>query len=359
MERPPPRKPPMRTPEERTRAFLDVMRNPNHILEHRLDAISSLRGRPDLTPDERKSVEIHRKSIAPQVEALGQVHYGGLTYHVVDGHPGRRPRRPAADGPARRSEGRMTLTPHQLAVMEAADRIAATGRRATDRRVAQVTGLHLMSVYYARRKLQAVGCWSEPGDYAGRGRRARTPRPRVRVDDAFRGRLRALHALGYTDPEAAAELGTHRHRIARVRKALGLAPNTYSPRRRLRVAARTAGQVAALGLPSLGALRAEVYRARARVSGWPGDLRFRHLEILDALHARGPMTRRGLAECLGMPWKGSRASLSSNDPEGSYLAHLVARGLVVSLGRCVRGRGRGRSVQLYTLALGAEKGVGS
>jgi hypothetical protein len=69
------------------------------------------------------------------------------------------------------------------------------------------------------------------------------------------------------------------------------------------------------------------------------------------------MTRPQIAEAVGMPWKGSRASLRSNDPEGSYLAHLIARGLVVDLGRLVKEGGQGRNRHLYSLAIDVEKGA--
>jgi hypothetical protein len=78
--------------------------------------------------------------------------------------------------------------------------------------------------------------------------------------------------------------------------------------------------------------------------------------MLNAMWDNGPMTRRELADAIGMPWKGSRKSLVSNDPEGSYLAHLIARGLVVSLGRIKKGKGRGHSCQVYSLPLWIERG---
>lgn len=180
----------------------------------------------------------------------------------------------------------------------------------------------------------------------------------VKTGLAFRAELRRLHALGFSDAEAAGELGCERHTVGDWRRRLGLCSNARSERVRAKVRATTARQVAEAGVASLGEIRALAFRQFAAESGWPEDLRPRAVQILDLLAIRGPMTRREIAEAIGMPWKGSRKSLTSNDAEGSYLAHLMARGLVVSLGRVVRGVGSGKSVQLYSLALTAERSVG-
>ena len=121
--------------------------------------------------------------------------------------------------------------------------------------------------------------------------------------------------------------------------------------------------VDAAGLPNLAALRAAVFRDRARASGWPEDLRPRAVQILNALWDRGPMTRTEIALAIGLRinYGGPheiRKILKSNDAEGSYLAHLLARGLLVDLGRVgtVVGQGRGRSVHVYSLPLTIERG---
>lgn len=90
--------------------------------------------------------------------------------------------------------------------------------------------------------------------------------------------------------------------------------------------------------------------------GWPSDLRPRAVQILDLLYQYGPKTRRQIVEATGMPWLGSRKSLHSNDPEGSYLAHLVARGLVVRSIKVVKGRGKGGSCDLYSIAPHVRRG---
>lgn len=122
-----------------------------------------------------------------------------------------------------------------------------------------------------------------------------------------------------------------------------------------RVRAETKRQCQEAGVASLGQVRVLAFRRFAADHGWPEDLRPRAVQILEALFAYGPMTRPQIAAAIGMPWKGSRKSLVSNDPEGSYLAHLQARGLVVrSAGRLVRGTTKGQSIHLYQLTHEAE-----
>ena len=178
--------------------------------------------------------------------------------------------------------------------------------------------------------------------------------------------LRSKHALGWSDAEIAdawsklqgAPLG--RKTLCDHRRKLGLPNNAFSDRRRRAVAAKTREQLAKAGLKSLAEVRVVAYRDRAVKAGWPADLRPRAVQILNVLWDRGPMTRRELADAIGMPWKGSRKSLVSNDPEGSYLAHLIKRGLVISLGRVaqVLGQGRGKSRQVYSLNMWVERRKG-
>lgn len=166
------------------------------------------------------------------------------------------------------------------------------------------------------------------------------------------------YAAGWSDAEIAAAVGGERHAVGEHRRRLGLPHNAYSEHRRERVRRKTQEQLEREGLSSLGELRVRVFRQRAKRAGWPEDLRPRAVQILNALWERGPMTRRELADAIGMPWRGSRKSLVSNDPEGSYLAHLTARGLVVVLKRAkqVIGRGSGRSQDVYSLPLSIQRG---
>lgn len=186
--------------------------------------------------------------------------------------------------------------------------------------------------------------------------RGLTKQSRSVTGDAFRAEVRRLNAEGYPDGEIAAVLGCERHTVSKHRRALGLPSMARGERYRRRVAERTRAQCEAAGVDSLGAIRALAFRDFAAGRGWPSDLPPRAVMILDAL-STGPMTRRQIADAIGMPWKGSRLSLKSNGPGGSYLAGLMRRGLVVPLGRLVTGRGKGRSVNLYSLALTAERSM--
>lgn len=179
--------------------------------------------------------------------------------------------------------------------------------------------------------------------------------------------IRAHHAQGWSDAEMAAEWSRlhpdaplSRQHLGDIRaQRLGLPHNAYSAHRRQRVAEKTREQCQAAGVKNLAEVRRLAYDAFARRQGWPEDLRPRAVQILKLLYEQGPHTRQQIAEAIGMPWKGSRKSLVSNDPEGSYLAHLIARGLVVQLPRLVKGKGRGKSVHLYAIAPGIQRGAAS
>lgn len=177
-------------------------------------------------------------------------------------------------------------------------------------------------------------------------------RTRPRMTRRIEAAIRRGNAAGRSDVEIAGPLGMKRQTVGAWRRRLGLPHQAHSDRQRRRVAATTRRRVAEAGCGSLAELKAVVIAARGRRLGWPEDLRWRAVQVLETLWLLGPMTRRRLADEIGMPWKGQRQSLHSNDPEGSYLAHLMARGLVVHLGRCVPRDGRGRNVYLYSLPIG-------
>jgi hypothetical protein len=179
--------------------------------------------------------------------------------------------------------------------------------------------------------------------------------PRIRFDGWKLELIRQRNADGLSDSDIAAELGADRHCITAQRKRLGLPSNACHARQRDKIRVCTKRQCDRAGVSSVGELRAVVYRARAIKAGWPSDLRWRSVQILELLEQRGPMTRKQIAEAIGLPWRGSRKSLRSNDPEGSYLANLMRRGLVIRLGRIVRGEGRCKNVYLYAMALNAER----
>jgi hypothetical protein len=171
-----------------------------------------------------------------------------------------------------------------------------------------------------------------------------------KVSAAEKLEIARLNALGWPDTHIADLLGHERHSVSEHRKRLGLPSREKGEVWRQAIARGARRQLDRMGLTSMGQLRQMAFMARALRAGWPADLRPRAVQMLDLLHDRGPQIRRQIAAALKMPWKGSRKSLCSNDPEGSYLAHLMARGLVVSLGRVVKGVGRGRSCHLYALA---------
>jgi hypothetical protein len=177
----------------------------------------------------------------------------------------------------------------------------------------------------------------------------------VPITRKFLATVRRLHKAGWSDPDIAAELGCERHTISRHRKRLGLPSNQYGQRHRDKVRETTARQLEAAGVPTLADVRAKAFRSFAESRGWPADLPPRAVMILDALEIGGVMTRRQIADAIGMPWKGSRHSLKSNGQGGSYLARLMRAGLVMCLGRLKKGRGPGRSVCGYSLALTAER----
>lgn len=163
--------------------------------------------------------------------------------------------------------------------------------------------------------------------------------------------LRRLNKEGYTDTEAAGVLGRSRKTIHRWHRRMKLKSNAYGKRVRAAVASKTAEQCRAAGVSSLGALRGLVLSQRAEAMGWPKGVRWRAAQILDMLYQVWPrgMTRRSIVANLGMTWRGKR-SLKSNDPHGTYLAELEAKGLLVALGRGVRtGPGKGNAVWAYTL----------
>lgn len=182
--------------------------------------------------------------------------------------------------------------------------------------------------------------------------------PRLEKRPGFVATLRARHAEGWSDAEIAELLSSDRHDVGRLRRRLGLGVNTFSRHRRDRVRAKTEEQCRAAGVSSLGAIRAQVLAARSKAHGWPEGPRWRAVQILNALWERGPMTRQEIAAAVGMPWKGSKKSLVSNDPEGCYLGHLLKLGLVMRLGnRAALGCDYAHSVNVYSIPLwGVERG---
>lgn len=175
---------------------------------------------------------------------------------------------------------------------------------------------------------------------------------RRNIRPAIEAVIRRRHPLGWSDAEIAEEAGTNRRYVTSIRGDMGLPANTFSEHRLAKIKRKTQEQVRRAGCESLAEVRAKAFRDYAKACGWPEGLRPRAVQILNALWEHGPMTRREITEAVGMPWKGSRKSLVSNDPGGSYLAYLIRRGLVISLPRArqVLGQGMGRSQNIYMLS---------
>lgn len=177
---------------------------------------------------------------------------------------------------------------------------------------------------------------------------------REKLVDEWEEILRRLHSEGLHDPEIAKHIGVSRRYCSELRDRLGLKSNAYNELHRRKVAECTRKQVANVGLNSLAEVRSKRFREFAESHGWPSDLRPRAVQILELLLANPAITRREICDGTGMPWKGSRKSLHSNDPEGSYLAHLMSRGLVMWSPRLFSGRtgkrkGSGCSDRAYML----------
>lgn len=190
----------------------------------------------------------------------------------------------------------------------------------------------------------------------GLSTRRRDPKPLQRF-------IRPKHRLGWSDNEIATAWNAehpdqpiNRRWISEVRRRLGLGSNRMSKHCRSRVAEKTKEQCSKAGVKSLAEVRRLAYDKFAKSHGWPSDLRPRAVQIMDLLYQYGPHTRRQITASIGMSWRGSRKSLSSNDPEGSYLAHLTARGLVVRSLKAVKGRGKGGSCDLYSIAPHVRRG---
>lgn len=175
------------------------------------------------------------------------------------------------------------------------------------------------------------------------------------------------HPLGWCDNHIASAYSAKfrgcvpldRHTVSdhRGRLQLGVNAQVRCPLCKDRVRRNTARQLQAAGVKSLGEVRVLAFRQYARRHGWPEDLRPRAVQILNALAVNGPMTKNQLAQAIGVRWQGlpSRKVLVSNDKEGSYLAHLMKRGLVIPLGRKYR---KGYQWEMiYSLALTAERKV--
>lgn len=151
-------------------------------------------------------------------------------------------------------------------------------------------------------------------------------------------------------------VGCDRKCVGRRRNDLGLPRicgrkgDKWPKQLRTRFKASVKSWLAKHDVNTLAELRVKKFREFAAESGWPTDLPVRCVMILNLLAGHGvPMHRRQICEGIGLTWHGSRRSMKCKGEHGSYLAILVARDLVVRLGRVIVTRGKGKSVYLYTL----------
>lgn len=162
--------------------------------------------------------------------------------------------------------------------------------------------------------------------------------------------VRQLNLDGLNDYEIADMMGMTREQVHHIRyDRLKLDAAEEGLRRGQRRALE--GQRRVMGIKSIGQLRSLAFKNYAIRHGLPEGLRPRAVQIVYALASMGPSTHQQIAMAIGMPWKGARKSLVSNDPEGTYLSHLESRGIVVCLKRKLRTGGRGQNVSLYDLTL--------
>lgn len=170
----------------------------------------------------------------------------------------------------------------------------------------------------------------------------------------FAEEIKRKHAIGWTDARIAEAIGRERHEVSRTRRKLGLPDNHQRSEWSLnQIRRRTNQQLKKAGVNSLAELKSKVFHDRAREAGWPDNLGFREVQILNLLWEKGPQSRRQICEGIGANWIGSRMSMKSRTPGGSYLATLIRLGLVVRIRKGFRilGQGKGRTCDLYSLPL--------
>lgn len=162
--------------------------------------------------------------------------------------------------------------------------------------------------------------------------------------------VRRMNGRGLSDMEISREIKSlSRDQVHHIRMRLKLTTPEEAKQRGYRRALD--GQRKTLGIKSAGELRQVSFRRYAVKHGLPEDLRPRAVQMVYAMAQCGAMTRRQIAEKIGMPWKGARKSLVSNDPEGTYLSNLMSRGIVFCLPRIVQAGGQGQNISLYDLTL--------
>lgn len=202
--------------------------------------------------------------------------------------------------------------------------------------IASRLGRSMSSVYQRSNKLGL----NERRDHAEIARRKR--------------RIRKLISQGLSDSEVATRLNMDRRALTEMRCRMGVSANGRSERYRKRVARRTKEQCRKAGVRNLAEIRKKRFEEFVTSLGWSG-VSVRAAQIAEALYRLGPMTRKQICLAVGMPWRGSRKSLSSNRvPGGSYMAELQRAGIVVRLDSAITHKGKGNHEDLYMIGLDVE-----
>jgi DnaJ-domain-containing protein 1 len=179
------------------------------------------------------------------------------------------------------------------------------------------------------------------------------------------------HAQQWSDSEIAAawsakhpDRAVGRQWIRDVRcQKLGLPKNGVTTDRfRRRVAAKTQEQLEKAGLPSMGHLRREAFKAFCVRQGWPQVDRPRLAQILNLLYEQGPHTREQISAKIGVKWQGTENHPASRmglkiGTGASAMSVLMKLGLVVRLRRTFcTGKGKGQCCFMYAIAPGVVRG---
>lgn len=172
--------------------------------------------------------------------------------------------------------------------------------------------------------------------------------------ESRKSKIRKLIAKGLSDSEVASKLQMDRRALTEMRCRMGVKANGRSERYRQRVAKKTKDQCRKAGVKNLAEVRAKRFHEFVDSLGWPG-LSVRAAQIAEALYRLGPMTRKQICQAIGMPWRGSRKSLSTNRvPGGSYMAELQRAGIVVRLESAITHKGKGNHEDIYMIGLEVE-----
>lgn len=173
----------------------------------------------------------------------------------------------------------------------------------------------------------------------------------VRSDNKIhphRERIIELHSLNWDDSAIARELGLSRRELSYYRHKHLKLP-TISRKVAVHRAEGRRKQEQTLGM-SPTEIRAARYWQIAGKLGWDNGIRFRSVQVLEYLLTQpNGATRQQIAAALDV----TISKLKSNDPQGTSLGNLIARGLVAAASRVIPGqrpgaRGlQGQNVNLY------------